>query len=129
MIRAMEGLLELIILSVVYYYIWRNEYHPTWLFPDYPRYGKFVLAGVYGLLTMFMFFNFDGFKFGYMKKGDLMVSQVLALFATNFITYWQLCLIANVMITPVPMLMLMLLMKFSSRNSVRLLRLLLLMQI
>ena len=107
MIRAMEGLLELIILSVVYYYIWRNEYHPTWLFPDYPRYGKFVLAGVYGLLTMFMFFNFDGFKFGYMKKGDLMVSQVLALFATNFVTYWQLCLIAEHVIPVPPMLILM----------------------
>ena len=107
MIRAMEGLLELLILSVAYYYIWRNEYHPSWLFPDYPRYGKFVLAGVYGLVTMFMFFNFDGFKFGYMKKGDLMVSQVLALFATNFITYWQLCLIAEHVIPVLPMLILM----------------------
>ena len=107
MIRAMEGLLELIVLSVVYYYIWRNEYHPSWLFPDYPRYGKYVLAGVYGVVTMFMFFNFDGFKFGYMKKGDLMVSQVLALFATNFITYWQLCLIAEHVIPVLPMLILM----------------------
>ena len=107
MIRAMEGLLELIILSVVYYYIWRNEYHPSWLFPDYPRYGKYVLAGVYGLVAMFMFFNFDGFKFGYLKQGDVFVSQVLALFATNFITYWQLCLIAERVIPVAPMLILM----------------------
>ena len=107
MIRAVEGLLELIILSVVYYYIWRNEYHPSWLFPDYPRYGKYVLAGVYGLVAMFMFFNFDGFKFGYMKKEDVFVSQILALFATNFITYWQLCLIAEHVIPVAPMLILM----------------------
>ena len=107
MIRAMEGLLELIILSVVYYYIWRNEYHPSWLFPDYPRYGKYVLAGVYGLVAMFMFFNFDGFKFGYLKQGDVFVSQVLALFATNFITYWQLCLIAERVIPVAPIMLLM----------------------
>ena len=107
MIRAMEGLLELIILSVVYYYIWRNEYHPSWLFPDYPRYGMYVLAGVYGLVAMFMFFNFDGFKFGYLKQGDVFVSQVLALFATNFITYWQLCLIAERVIPVAPIMLLM----------------------
>lgn len=107
MIRAIEGLLELAVLAVVYYYVWRNEYHPSWLFPDYPRYGKYVLAGVYGIVTMFMFFNFDGFKFGYMKKGDVLVSQVLALFATNFITYWQLCLIAEHVIPVTPMLLLM----------------------
>ena len=107
MIRAMEGLLELLILSVVYYYIWRNEYHPSWLFPDYPRYGKYVLAGVYGLVAMFMFFNFDGFKFGYMKKEDVCISQILALLATNFITYWQLALIAEHVIPVMPMLLLM----------------------
>ena len=107
MIRAMEGLLELIILALAYYYIWRNEYHPSWLFPDYPRYGKYVLAGVYGLVAMFMFFNFDGFKFGYLKRGDVFVSQVLALLATNFITYWQLCLIAEHVIPVAPIMLLM----------------------
>lgn len=106
MIRAMEGLLELIILALVYYYIWRWEYSPYELFPDYPRYGKYVLAGVYGLLAMFMFFNFDGFKFGYMKKEDVFISQVLALMAANFITYWQLCLIAEHVIPVMPMLIL-----------------------
>ena len=39
MIRAMEGLLELVILALVYYYIWRREYSPYELFPNYPRYG------------------------------------------------------------------------------------------
>ena len=107
MIRAMEGFLELLVLAVVYYFVWKNYYQPSWLFPDYPRYGKYVLAGVYGLVAMFMFFNFDGFKFGYMKKGDVCISQVLALFATNFITYWQLCLIAEHVIPVTPMLVLM----------------------
>ena len=105
MIRAAEGLLELVVLALVYYFIWRQSYRPL-DFPNYNGLGKYVLAGVYGLLTLFMFFNFDGFKFGYLKLSDIVVSQGIAVLIVNFITYLQLCLIANVMITPVPMLLL-----------------------
>lgn len=106
MIRAVEGLLELVVLALVYYYIWRKGYRPL-DFPNYNGNGKYVLAGVYGLLTMFMFFNFDGFKFGYLKNVDVCLSQCLALFIVNFITYWQLCLTAEVVLPVTPMLILM----------------------
>ena len=106
MIRATEGLLELVVLALVYYFIWRQSYRPL-DFPNYNGLGKYVLAGVYGLLTMFMFFNFDGFKFGYLKKVDVCLSQCLALFIVNFITYWQLCLTAEAVLPVTPMLILM----------------------
>lgn len=108
MIRGIEGLFEVAVLVVLYYFIWRNEYDGG-LFPYYFGYGKYVLSGVYGLLVLVLFFNFDGFKFGYLKLSDVLISQWIALFIANFITYWQLCLIANVVITPMPMLALMLL--------------------
>ena len=106
MIRAAEGLLELVVLALVYYFIWRQSYRPL-DFPNYNGLGKYVLAGVYGLLTLFMFFNFDGFKFGYLKQVDVCLSQCLALFIVNFITYWQLCLTAEVVLPVTPMLILM----------------------
>ena len=106
MIRAVEGLLEVFLLAVVYYIIWRKCYRPLG-FPGYNGYGKYVLAGIYGLLTMFLFINFDGFKFGYLKKVDLFLSQVLAMFFVNFITYWQLGLIATFVLPLGPMLMVM----------------------
>ena len=106
MIRAAEGLLEVLILAVVYYIIWRKCYYPLG-FPGYRGYGKYVLAGIYGLLSMFLFANFDGFKFGYLKRVDLFLSQMLAMFFVNFITYWQLGLIATFVLPLGPMLLLM----------------------
>ena len=107
LIRSLEGFFEILLLSVTYYIIWRHGYESE-LFPAYFGYGKYVLAGVYALLALVLFFAFDGFKFGYLRRFDALLSQWISLFIVNFITYWQLCLIANVLISPVPMLMLML---------------------
>ena len=106
MIRAAEGLLEIVALALVYYIVWRKCYRPLG-FPGYNGYGKYVLAGIYGLLSMFLFANFDGFKFGYLKKVDLFLSQALAMFFVNFITYWQLGLIATFVLPLGPMLLIM----------------------
>ena len=105
LIRGAEGILEIAVLTLLYYYIWRSSY-PEGTFPTYYGLGKYVLSGVYGLLTVVLLWNFEGFKFGYLKTTDVLVSQWIAVLMANFITYWQLCLIANVMITPVPMLIL-----------------------
>ena len=107
LIRSLEGFLEVLVLAIVYYISWRRGYDGD-LFPAYIGYGKYVLTGVYGLLVLVLFFAFDGFKFGYLRRFDVLLSQWISLFIANFITYWQLSLIANVVITPVPMLMLML---------------------
>ena len=107
MIRAAEGLLELALLVFVYYFIWRKGYRPLGFPNGYNGYGKYVLAGIYGILTMVLFLNFDGFKFGYLKKLDVFLSQVLAMFFVNFITYWQLCLIATFLLPLEPILLIM----------------------
>ena len=107
LIRCGEGLLEIIILTLIYYFVFRNDYDER-LFPEYARYGKYVLCGIYALLIMVLFFGMDGYKFGYLRNGDVLASQLIALFIANFITYWQLCLIANGVISPAPMLLLML---------------------
>lgn len=104
-IRAAEGMLEIALLTFVYYLVWRRGYDEG-IFPAYYGYGKYVLSGVYALLVIVLFINFDGFKFGYLRLTDAIISQWIALFIANFITYWQLCLIANKMITPMPILFL-----------------------
>ena len=104
-LRAIEGILEVFLLTVAYYFVWRNGYGQG-VFPAYYGNGKYVLAGVYAALLFFLVYNYDGFEFGYLKLFDVVVSQWIALLIVNFITFWQLCLIANVVITPVPLLML-----------------------
>lgn len=102
-IRSLEGMLEVFLLSLCYYFFWRKGYDDG-SFPLYLGNGKYVLTGVYALLTIVLIYNYDGFKFGYLKLTEVMISQCISVFIVNFITYFQLCLIANQMVTPVPML-------------------------
>lgn len=105
-VQSIESVLEIILLSVLYYIFWRKGYHNDDLFPKYYGYGKYVLAGVYGVLSYLLIQNSDGMQFGQLRKADLLVAQWIAMLIVNTITYFQLCLIANVMIDPIPMLFL-----------------------
>lgn len=105
-IRGVEGVLEVAIMTFLYAFVWRNGYDQG-LFPTYYDLTTNVLFGIYAFLLLVLFFSFDGFSFGYLRLTDAIISQWISLLIANFITYWQLCLIANTIITPVPMLVLM----------------------
>ena len=104
-IQHLESFLEVLLLSVIYYIVWRHGYDDS-NFPPYMGNGKYVLAGVYAVLCYLFIKNSDGFQFGQLRKADLWVAQCIAILIVNAITYFQLCLIANGMVTVVPMLML-----------------------
>ena len=107
LIRRGETILQVILLTVMYYVVWRS--YGLDVFPAYYGRGKYVLMGVYAIMTTVLFHYSDGFSYGNLKLADISVSQCIAIFLVNFVTYWQLSLIANVMINPVPMLLLTLL--------------------
>jgi len=104
-VKGFEALVEVLALTLVYYFLWRNGYEGP-EFPDYYGNGKYVLAGVYAVLTILIYRNADGFAFGNLRRLGLCTAQWISMLMVNFITYFQLCLIANVMVSPVPMLML-----------------------
>ena len=97
-LRVAETLLEVLILTVVYYLIWKNGYDMF----AFEHKGKYVLMGVYGLLMYLIFQNADCTMFGQLNRVDLIIGQVISLFLVNFITYFQLCLIGNKLISPAP---------------------------
>ena len=104
-LRVAETLLEILILTVIYYIVWRRVYN----LPFFGYKGKYVLMGVYGVLTYILFQNSDCTMFGQLQKLDLVLGQVIALLMVNFITYFQLCLIATYMLRPGPMILIFLL--------------------
>ena len=104
-IQHLESFLEVLLLSLVYYIVWRHGYDDS-NFPPYMGNGKYVLAGIYAVLCYLFIKNSDGFQFGQLRKADLWVAQCIAILIVNAITYFQLCMIANGMVTLVPMLML-----------------------
>jgi hypothetical protein len=106
-LQKVEGIIEVALLSVIYYAVWRNFYNVA-DFPTYYGNGKYLLMIVYAMLVIVLFRLGDGFKFGDLKLTDVFISQTVSLLLANAITYFQLCLIANQMVSSVPMIGLML---------------------
>lgn len=106
-IRRFEGFLEIVFLTVAYYLFWKYGYHNE-TFPHFFGYSELILCGIYAFLVLVIFRNVDGFKFGHLKLTEVLVSQWIALFILNFITYFELCLLADRMVSLLPMVCLML---------------------
>ncbi|MBE5918623.1 MAG: sugar transferase [Pseudobutyrivibrio ruminis] len=97
-IRKIESVIELIVLSLVYYYVWRNFiFDKEYFWPMLGR-GKYVLMGIYFILSLVIIHLCEGFKYGILKIADVLFSQWIAIFIVNVVTYLQLSLMANVMI-------------------------------
>lgn len=97
-VRVAETLLEVLILTLLYYWVWKTGYELSY----FAYKGKYVLMGVYAVLTYVFFQNSECTMFGHLSRVDLVLGQVIALLLVNFITYFQLCLIANTMLSPAP---------------------------
>lgn len=101
-VRVAETLLEILILTLMYYFVWMHGY--TLAYFAYK--GKYVLMGVYAVLLYIFFQNSDCTMFGQLHRVDLIIGQIISIVLVNGITYFQLCLIANQMLTPAPILIL-----------------------
>ena len=104
LIRRLESVLQVLLFTILYYLMWLLCYQDV-TFPYLGR-GKYVLMGIYAVMTIILFHYSDGFNYGHSKLSDITVSQCISIFLVNFVTYWQLSLISNVMIAVLPMLVL-----------------------
>ena len=102
LLRGIEGTLEVIMLSLAYYFSFRNFY-ASGLFSEYLGRGKYLLLLVYALLVCALFFLNQCFLYGRLKLSHISVTQTIDILIVNIITYFQLCLIANrvVSLTPI----------------------------
>ena len=106
-VQSIETLLEVLLLSVLYFVFWWKTYDAD-LADSFSDYSRYMLVGVYAALVYLFIKNSDGFQFGQLRKADLAVAQWIALLLVNALTYFQLCLVYDKMLSPAPMLLLML---------------------
>ena len=97
-VRVVETLLEIGIMTVIYYYMWKVGYELSYF--EYK--GKYVLMAVYAGLMYIMFQNTDCTMFGQLNRVDLIIGQIISVFVVNFFSYLILCLIGNSVLTPMP---------------------------
>ena len=103
-VRKVEAVIELAVLAAIYYGIFKFGYCTS----DTPLLqgnSKYFLIIIYVLLNFILFHYCDGFKFGHIKLSDVTISQWISVFIANFVTYFQICLIFNGMVTPMPMIL------------------------
>lgn len=102
-VRKIESVIELAIMAIAYYLVWKYQIFDSEYFYPFLGRGKYVLMGIYFVLMLVIIHLCEGFKYGILKIADVLFSQWIAIFIVNAVTYFQLCLMANVMIPVAPM--------------------------
>lgn len=91
------------LLAGVYGVIWIEWYNKIILAPFFRR-GNWMMIFIYCILLMFFMQMYGGFKVGFLRKGNLIYSQVLAVIFANIITYFQITVQDKRFTTPIPLM-------------------------
>ncbi len=94
-----------IILTAGFGIVWYTYYSDTIVLPYYRR-GNWVLIGIYCMLVWVFFKAYGGFKLGYLKKTDMLYSQLISIACVDFVSYFLISLIGRHFLAVSPMLIL-----------------------
>ncbi len=100
-------LLLLAILTGAFAFVWYKYYSERIVLPYYRR-GNWVLIGIYCILVWLFFKAYNGFKFGYLKKTDMLYSQLISIVCVDFVAYFMISLIGRDFMHVMPMFALLL---------------------
>ena len=78
--------------AAIFWFMWNGYYNRIIEAPFWRR-GNWLMVALYALLLIFFFRTYGGFKIAYLKKGNLIWSQVLSIIFVNAITYIQISLL------------------------------------
>lgn len=93
------------VLTGFFAYVWYKYYSDAIILPYYRR-GNWVLIGIYCLLITLFFKAYGGFKLGYLKKTDMLFSQLISMFCVNAVTFFMISLIGRHFMDAVPLILL-----------------------
>ena len=81
---------------LIYSWFWFNSYYGPKIRYNLKFYfnGHLMILVLYFLLLVFFMHTYGGFKVGYLKTLDVILSQIFSLAAVNVVTYMQLSLMA-----------------------------------
>ncbi len=101
------ALLLILILTAGFGIVWYIRYSDTIILPYYRR-GNWVLIGIYCMLVWLFFKAYGGFRLGYLKKTDMLCSQLISIVCVDTVSYFLISLIGRHFLDASPMLILML---------------------
>ena len=74
------------VITGVYGCVWNGYFNKLIEFPFWRR-GNWLMIALYAGLLFFFLMTYGGFRIGYLKKGNLLCSQILSIGLLNVITY------------------------------------------
>lgn len=95
----------LMILTAGFALVWYRYYSDAIIFPYYRR-GNWTLIAIYGIMIFIFFKAYGGFKLGYLKKTDMLYSQLISIACVDFLAYFLVSLIGRHFMDASPMIML-----------------------
>ncbi len=106
------SMLGLLFHTVVYAFFWFREYYP-YLFRmgrvNFFFRGHVIIILIYFVLLLFFASTYGVLKVGYLKAGDVIISEIFSLLFVNVISYFQISLMANWIVKVRPMVLMTLL--------------------
>ena len=103
MLKFMSSIIVITMQMALFWIVWMKFYNNNIELPFF-RKGNWLMAALYGILLFFFVNTYGGFKVGYLRKGDIIYSQILAVFCVNAITYLQICLLDRHFVNIIPIL-------------------------
>ncbi|MDE6091594.1 MAG: sugar transferase [Ruminococcus sp.] len=91
------------ILTGMFAVVWYKYYSESIVLPFYRR-GNWVLIGIYCTLIILFFKAYGGFKLGYLKKTDMLYSQLISMVCVNTVAYFMISLIGRDFMAFLPIL-------------------------
>lgn len=87
----------------IYGWTWIDHYNRIIEFPFYRR-GNWMMIFLYGILLLLFISIYGGFKVGYLRKGNLIYSQILAVIFTNVFTYFYIAVLDKHFLNPIQLI-------------------------
>lgn len=104
-IKFLFSIISISLQMLLFWIVWLQFYNSNIELPFF-RKGNWLMVTLYGLLFFFFTNTYGGFKVGYLKKSDIIYSQVLSGICVNAITYLQICLLDRHFVNGVPLILL-----------------------
>lgn len=103
LIRSIIVILLVACETIIFMHYWINIYNKYTVFPFFQK-GHWMMAAMYIIYQIIFLYIFGGLKVGYLKKANIIFSQVLAMLDSNVIIYLQIVLLSVRFVNIVPMM-------------------------
>ena len=106
LLNFVANVLTLAMEAVCFGWVWYEIY-----VPQLNKANKFSMRGNWAVIGMYVLFVFfftkvlGGYRIGYMRLSDIVLSQVLAVLLAMVVSYFEVCMVANDYMNPRPLLL------------------------